>query len=39
MAAVLNVSDLAGQKMTVDAGHRFSLKRAFGRWKPASKRD
>jgi hypothetical protein len=31
MAAVRNVPDLAGQKMAVGAGHRFSSKRAFGR--------
>ncbi len=29
---------MAGQEMAVGARHRFSLKRAFGRQKPASKR-
>jgi hypothetical protein len=38
MAPMRDVPDLTGQKMAVAAGHRFSLKRAFGLRKPASKR-
>ena len=38
MAAMRDVPHLAGQKMAVAAGHRFSLERAFKLQKPASKR-
>ena len=38
MAAMRDVPDLAGQKMTVASGHRFSLQRAFSLRKAASKR-
>ena len=38
MATTRDVPDLARQKMAIAAGHRLSLKRAFGLQKPASKR-